>query len=234
MRCVRSNGFLTPRSAWRSPERPADRRVARSDPSPSRRAMGSAAIGRDRIGPDRVRRPTGDRATAGSAPGPTLRGVRTRPGRPSPPTRPGCSTPGRRARSWIPKHRRQPVDLGVQPLGDLRVAEPEPGVEQQHAVRVPHRVAHHQAGAAGEVALGGVGEVGEMEGLDLDVRPRRTGSHGRMVGEGPTSRAMLRSRAAEPLPEDGGTIVPGRIAGPPRRRAHCRARQLTSQAAGPV
>jgi hypothetical protein len=57
----------------------------------------------------------------------------------------------------------------VQPVGHLGVADPEAGVEQEDAVRVPHGIAHHQTRATREVALGGVGEVGQVEGLDLDV-----------------------------------------------------------------
>ena len=68
----------------------------------------------------------------------------------------------------VPQQGRQVVDGRPEGRLDLVAAEPDPGIEQDDAVGVDDRVAHHEPGPSGEVAADRVHEVGDVEGLDPD------------------------------------------------------------------
>ncbi len=76
---------------------------------------------------------------------------------------------------------RRPPDLGPQPVGDLGIADPDPGIEQDDAGRMPNGIHHDEAGLTGQRAIVRVDEVCNAQRLHEDVGRSSFRSHGPMV-----------------------------------------------------
>ena len=79
------------------------------------------------------------------------------------------------------KQLRQVADDRPVLLLDLRAAEADPRVEEQHSVGMDYRVSHHGTRASGERAAIGVHEVGDLECFDPNGRPTDEVGHAPMV-----------------------------------------------------